>query len=264
MKIVLATMLVLAATGVAHAIDSETTMVVYSNCWSDAVRTYMERSADVTAAVLAETVRQADSKCQLEQENAGIYNDVVAMRDMRSVMMTDLYEANPVPDLPPPPAPAPVTAKVEVAPMAGASAPEKPAEAEIEEPEIKTASVKTFDPSKVDLYKPKNPNAVFNKSSTWLCVFPTDVGKYRNLMAAGEYQAALQMPGCVTLYNPVEAVQTDSIGDDLIQVTVIKDNQTVDLWGEKNSFRSRQDWLIMECQWAGLGYSECYDMTRDK
>jgi hypothetical protein len=124
--------------------------------------------------------------------------------------------------------------------------------------------VKTFDPSKVDLYKPKNPNAVFNKSSTWLCVFPTDVGKYRNLMAAGEHQAALQMPGCITLYNPVEAVQTDSIGDDLIQVTVIKDNKTIDLWGEKNSFRSRQDWLIMECQWAGLGYSECYDMTRNK
>jgi hypothetical protein len=135
MKIVLATMLVMAATGVAHAIDGETTMVVYSNCWSDAARTYMEGIDDVTAAVLAETVRQADSKCQLEQENAGIYNDVVAMRDMRSVMMTDLYEANPVPDLPPPPAPAPVTAKVEVAPMAGASAPEKPAEAEIEEPE---------------------------------------------------------------------------------------------------------------------------------
>lgn len=113
------------------------------------------------------------------------------------------------------------------------------------------------------IYKPKKPNAIFNMTFAWLCRSPGDVGKFRNLLAANERQAAFGMEECVTVEKPVEAIQTDSIGNTLIQVSLVHGSRTIDLWTESGLFQDRRSWLIAECQrTTGASFSACLEMTR--
>jgi hypothetical protein len=108
-----------------------------------------------------------------------------------------------------------------------------------------------------DIYTPRNPSAVFNEGTAWLCTYPTDVGKFRDLLAAGEQQAALAMPGCISVEQPLEAIETDRIGNDLLQVTVVKGDKAFDLWTEPDLFRTHEAWVALQCQASGKSYSEC-------
>lgn len=85
-----------------------------------------------------------------------------------------------------------------------------------------------YDPSKSSIYKPRNPRALFNDGFAWLCLSPSDVGKFRNLMAAGEQQAATAMRGCIAIDQTIEVIETDSIGDRLIQVIYVTGGETID------------------------------------
>lgn len=124
--------------------------------------------------------------------------------------------------------------------------------------ETRTAAVKPR------IYQPVNPKAIFNTTAAYLCAYPSDVDKFTSLLAAGEKQAALGMKGCVVVSGPIEVIQTDKIGDDLIQVTYVRGDKTFDLWTRKALFNDRRGWMLRDCQMGGTDFSTCLTRTRDQ
>ena len=78
----------------------------------------------------------------------------------------------------------------------------------------------------------------------------------RYLWAAGEIDAGLSVQTCTITAKPKEVIKTDTIGD-LIQVTLVRDGTTIDLWTEDRLFRSRDAWLFALCLKSGNTISQC-------
>lgn len=124
---------------------------------------------------------------------------------------------------------------------------------------VTAVHAESFERAAAGLYQPKNPNAVFNANVAWLCLYPADVGKMRDLWAAGEIKAALSVKTCMMAAKPMEVIQTGGDGDRLIKVALVRDGTVIDLWTESQLFKSRSGWLFDMCLNSGQTIQACAD-----